>query len=447
LCENVHSIPDDIDALFSTKDLADINRGLENTTKRFEKIELKKEEALVGLNLSRKKADMKIDNEKQELINHIENMARQSKKDVGRKYETAKDEIEKDRQAAKEFKDGFRKLTTEFETSAGNKSQQFVCMNIAKRKLKEGKKSLSDFKCTGEASVSFHVDSGIVNFFRDIKIFGTVKSTIETSHHYTVETVKDMNVKLQDDETTCDISGSCLIEDGTLLLADCENKKLKCVNIETMTINSSCSFDQTPWGVCCTSKDEAVVTLSSPCSIQFVSIGTELKPTRKVNINHNCGVGISFKDDKLYITDNAKTLYIHDMCGKELQKISTDSTGNGLFNCVREIDLSDALRGGVVADLYEGVIILNDQYQRIAVYCEPELQNATSVCTDDVGSIFVCGYNSRNVLQIGYDGKKICDVLTSTHGLQYPESLCFDSIKRRLIVSQNSDFVKIVQLK
>ncbi|XP_060572786.1 E3 ubiquitin/ISG15 ligase TRIM25-like isoform X2 [Ruditapes philippinarum] len=210
-CINVHSIPDDIDTLFSTKDLADINRGLENTTKRFENIELKKEEALVGLNLSRKKADMKIDTEKQELITNLENIARQSKEDLRRKYETAKDEIEKDRQSAKEFKDGFRKLTTEFETSAGNKSQQFVCMNIAKRKIKEGKDSLSDFKCNGEASVSFHVDSGILKFSRDTKIFGRVKSTIGTSHHYTVETVKDMNVKLQDDGTTCDISGSCLI--------------------------------------------------------------------------------------------------------------------------------------------------------------------------------------------------------------------------------------------
>jgi hypothetical protein len=135
------------------------------------------------------------------------------------------------------------------------------------------------------------------------------------------------------------------------------------------------------------------------------------------------------------------------MCGNELQKISTDITGYRLFSCIREIDLSDSMRGSVVADLNKGVIILNDQYQRIAGYCEPELQNATSVCTDDGGSIFVCGYYSHNVLQIRYDGKKICDVLTTTHGLQYPESLCFDSTKRRLIVGQNSDFVKIVQLK
>ncbi|XP_060572789.1 uncharacterized protein LOC132730791 [Ruditapes philippinarum] len=219
-CKNVHSIPDDIDVLFDTKDLADINRGLENTTKRFENIELMKEEALVVLNLSRKEAKMKIDNEKQKLITHLDNIARQSKEDLRRKYETAKGEIEEDRQAAKEFKDDFRKLTTEFETLAGNKSQQFVCMNIAKRKIKDGKESLSDFKCTGEASVSFHVDSGILKISRNIEIFGTVKTTKGTSHHYTAETVKDMNVKLQDDGTTCDISGSCLIKDGMLFLVD-----------------------------------------------------------------------------------------------------------------------------------------------------------------------------------------------------------------------------------
>jgi hypothetical protein len=215
-----------------------------------------------------------------------------------------------------------------------------------------------------------------------------------------------------------------------------------------MTVDGFCSFDKNPYCVCCTSKVEAVVTFySSSTFIQFVTVGAQLTPSRKINMNHKC-LGISYKDDKLYIANNAQSLYIHDMSGNELQKISTDSTGSSLFNDVREICFSDSIRGGVVADWNRGVIVLDDQYQRIAGYCDPELKGVSSACTDGKGSIFVCGYNSQNVLQIGFDGQKISDVVDNSHGIQYPESLCFDSSRCRLIITQGrSDIVKIIQMK
>jgi uncharacterized protein YxjI len=257
-----------------------------------------------------------------------------------------------------------------------------------------------------------------------------------------------VNVKLQDDKATCDISGSCLIEDGPLLLTDSRNKKLKSVNTETMAVENVYNFGHIPYCLCSTSKDEVVVTFFKHSNfILFILFTAKPSHSRKVNINHNC-FGISYGGDKLYITDKSQTLYIHDMTGNELQKISTDSLGIALFSKIRDISFSDSMQCAVAVDESKGVIIFNDQYQHIARYCDPELQGAAAVCTDDEGNIFVCGYYSHNVLQLGYDGKKIVDVVGKSHGIPSPVSLCFDSSRQRLVVSpQNGrDIVKIIQL-
>ncbi|XP_060595818.1 uncharacterized protein LOC132749909 [Ruditapes philippinarum] len=334
-CSNVHSIPDEIGVLFDANELEDTKRCLDNNEKRFKSIEQKKEDALIWLKMSIKEADTAIDNAKQEVIDHVEKVASQSKEEVVRKYQAAKDQIEKDTREANETINDLMMISKGLRKSEGNKSQQFVLMKIANRKMKEANEK-GILKHNGQVNISFDVNSVIQDFISDIKNFGRVSCPLGI-RPYSAETIKDMNVKLQDDKSTCNIFGSCLLEDGTLLLTDYNNKRLKRVNIENMTVDGFCSFDKNPYCVCCTSKVEAVVTFySSSTFIQFVTVGAQLTPSRKINMNHKC-LGISYKDDKLYIANNAQSLYIHDMSGNELQKISTDSTGSSLFNDVREI--------------------------------------------------------------------------------------------------------------
>jgi hypothetical protein len=431
--------------LFDASILDDTNRRLESCKQQVKSIEMKKTEAIVGLNKSKQKAEMIIDRVKGELIANVEKLTKEAKEDVENEFQSAKAQIDVERQEANKTLDDLEQVSSELENTERNKSQQFVCMKKATQKIKEIKVSELVLTCNREAKISFDADSSIQGFVHDTKKLGNVQSIQETSH-YTVETIEDINVKLQNDKSTCDIFGSCMTEDGSLLLTDINNKKLKQVNIETMTVDSACSFKNNPFCVCCTNKDEVVVTFFTYAKfIQFVSVGTRLAPSRKVNINHNC-LGISYKDEKLFITDNDHSIYVHDMSGKELQKIMTDNSGNGLFSCVQEIDLSDSMRGIVVVDGKKGIIILNNTYRRIAGYCGPELHNAVSACTDGCGSIFVCGYSSHNILQVGYDGKKIGDVVEKSHGIQNLSSLCFDFKRCRLFATQNNDIVKIIHL-
>ncbi|XP_045197353.2 uncharacterized protein LOC123552035 isoform X2 [Mercenaria mercenaria] len=448
-CKNVHSIPDDIDMLLETTDIKDINQNLQRSKGAFEDIQKKKCELLKDLDSSKKEADTAIEHTSEEFIALVKNLERKSIEDVENVYQTSKTRVEKDTKEANRQKDDLEKVMTDLQTSEGNKAQQFVCMKIANRKLKEAKEvELSLKTAATEAKVIFLIDPNVQSYFRNMKTIGKVSSVITIAKRdeiYTVAQYKDMNVKLQQDSTTCSIFGSCWTEDGLLLLVDHNNQKMKSANITNMTVDKYCSFDNSPYGVCCTSRQEAVVTFYTKI-IQFVSIGNQLIPSRKVQMNHNC-LDIAYKEDKLYITDNAQTIYIHDMTGNELQAVSQDSSGIGMFSCTRQIAFNDITQGVFVVDSSKSVIILDGHYQPVATFTDSGLSNASAVCTDRRGNIFVCGYSSYNVIQIGYDGKKRGVVVDKSHGVQNLQSVRFDSVQCKLIVTQFNDIVKIFDLK
>ncbi|XP_053397528.1 uncharacterized protein LOC123552035 isoform X1 [Mercenaria mercenaria] len=450
LCRNVHSIPDDIDVLLETTDIKEINQTLQRSKGAFEDIQKNKRVLLKDLDSSKKEADTAIEHASEEFIALVKNLERKSKEDVENVYQTSKTRVEKDTKEADRQIDDLEKVMTDLQTSEGNKAQQFVCMKIANRKIKEAKEVEITFKTETEVKVTFLVDPNMQAYFQNLKTIGTVSSVMPTAERteiYTVAQTKDMNVKIKQDSTTCNIYGSCWTEDGSLLLVDLSNKKLKRANMTSMTVDGYCNFDNKPFGVCCTNRQEAVVTFYTNANfIQFVSIDNQLSPSRKVQMNHNC-LGIAYKEDKLYITDDSKTIYIHDMAGNELQAISQDSSGNGLFSGPRQIAFNDVKQGVFVPDWEKGVIILDGHYQPVAIFTDSGLSNASGVCTDRRGNIFVCGRSSDNIIQIGYDCKKRGVVVDKSGGIQTPQSACFDPIQCRLIVTQPKDTVKIYDLK
>ncbi|XP_053397527.1 uncharacterized protein LOC123553460 [Mercenaria mercenaria] len=448
-CKNVHSILDDIDILFEKSDIKAINQNLQQSKETLENIGQKKDAVLEGLDLSKNEANAAIENVKSEIVALVENIEKKSTEEVENVYQTAKTCVVKESNDVKHQVCNLEKVTRDIQTSDGNKAQQFVCMKIANKKIKEANEVAMHLKAETEPKIAFKIDQNMHAYFRNMATFGKVSGLMpnaDITKLYTVEHYKGMNVKLQQDYTSCNIFDSCWIEDGLLLLVDANNKKLKRANITSMTVDGYCSFDKNPYGVCCTSKQEAVVTFYTRTNfIQFVSIGYQLTPSRKVEMNHNC-FGIAYQDDKLYITDNAKTIYIHDTAGNELQAISQDSSGNSMFGNTRHIALNDSMQGIFVADWDSAVTILGEKYQPVASFSDSELSKASGVCVDDRGNIFVCGYRSYNVLQIGYDGKKRGVVVDKSHGLQYPRSVCFDPVQCRLIVTQDNDIVKICDL-
>ncbi|XP_053381080.1 uncharacterized protein LOC128549051 isoform X2 [Mercenaria mercenaria] len=95
-------------------------------------------------------------------------------------------------------------------------------------------------------------------------------------------------VKVQSDIEGCDIVSACTLEDGTILLSDYNNSKLKRLDSSTYTVIDYCDLPGEPWQVCSINKHQAAVCLPSEQEVHFISLSNRMTLTNKITTDFHC---------------------------------------------------------------------------------------------------------------------------------------------------------------
>jgi hypothetical protein len=148
----------------------------------------------------------------------------------------------------------------------------------------------------------------------------------------------------------------------------------------------------------------------------------KLITTKQLKLDHHC-YGLAYKDNKLFISDCNKTLYIYDMNGILLGKITIDKQGNAIFNSNKDISVSSDGKMIYVADYNKGLIVLDIEGNYKTTITDPDFINPYGVCTDKRGNIFVCGWgqskivqiNEKSTVELGVLGNVNCGLSCSFH--------------------------------
>jgi hypothetical protein len=96
------------------------------------------------------------------------------------------------------------------------------------------------------------------------------------------------------------IDGVCELDDGTIILSDPDQGKLKRLDSSSYTVRDSCHVPGHPRQVCTINSQEVAVCCSMFSLMQFVSIGLAMQPTREIVTGFRC-VGLAYNDEKLFI--------------------------------------------------------------------------------------------------------------------------------------------------
>lgn len=416
-----------------------------------EKISKTRECLLRELNMSKTEAVKAITDFRRGIETILEHLEKASLEELEKEFAKKKSMLEQELKHAERELDAMKQAADDMKKSEGNNAQQFVCMKIAQKKLTQTEAISATLSTSLDAKVVFTANTAIHDFLQGRHTLGQTNShssaTVNPSTTmYSIKSSREINVKLSNDANVCSAYGSCLTADGMLLLADSNNAKLKRVDVVKLSIVDQCVLSTNPYSVCCTSEQEAVVSLANN-TIQFVSLANPMTQTRRMKLSHDC-FGIVHKNGRLYITDNQTSVYIHDMAGKLLQTVPHNSSGNNLFGNCRHIAFNETGDKMFVAEWLKGLITLNEQGRHINTFNDSKLVYASGVCTDRRGNVFVSGRGSNNVLQIGQDRKNLGVVVHHADGIESPESICFHPQQCALIVIQwNSDTVKIFDLQ
>ncbi|XP_053388417.1 uncharacterized protein LOC128551542 [Mercenaria mercenaria] len=450
-CDSVASITDVIKKSGASKETSSLIQELKTLINICLEIKTTKETDLSEIDLAKKTALDEMKKHRKELDTLLDELENASKQKIENEHKKLWDESEEEKQKITEYESRLQKRVSTLQASGSNEAQRFVSEKLGHKDLVDISKDAYTFTRGNKTSFEFHGDPNLVEVFSEIESLGEVERhvkcrTVPVKSLYQIERTREQNVNIPSDKRACNISSCCFDDNGNLLLTDYNNKSLKRVNLQTASVTDQCSMPDSPIAVCCVNKEEAAVSLVKR-SIQFVSLRDQMKITRQVKLYHPCW-GISCNEGSMYITDESKTLYIYNVSGKLFRVVNHDNKGNDIFSNNRHVTF-DRYSGKVyVCDFRKGLVSFDKEGTYISSFTDKILSLPQGACSDGGGNMFVCGWGSSNVIQIGTDDKMLGEVVGKSQGLGRICSVCFDGRQKRLVVTiSNSDKIYIFNLK
>ncbi|KAL4224394.1 hypothetical protein ACF0H5_017846 [Mactra antiquata] len=446
---SIHSIPEMIDTLFTLDDTKRISRNLKDMMVSLTTISNSKDRKLEALTKVKHEAIEKVEVFEKALKSIIRKAAEDSKSEIVATYQELENEILQDKSNAETAQDELQQIEVKLKKSEGNRAQRFVCIKQAEKKVTEADrlKVKHDTRSNQDVSLSFTPNQSLMNYVKGLHGIGQVNASRKKIDKFRIKGKRDIKINISDDSKTCGSFGCCLTHDNKLLVTDWNNKKLKRISLDTMTVVDSCKLDSSPYGVCIISDEEAAVACYRPDRIQFVSIEQKMIPTRLIELSHGC-YGIAFKHDKLYVTDGFSSFYIYNMAGTLLKTITCNNAGTSLFSYNRHITFTENGDKLFVCDIKEGLVCFDGAGNYLSTSSDSDLNGAYGVCVDGHDNVFATGFSSNNVVQFNEDGKKIGVIVQQQDGLVGPLSACFHQELNRLFVTMHdSNVVKMYGLE
>ncbi|XP_060573281.1 uncharacterized protein LOC132731171 [Ruditapes philippinarum] len=358
-CQNIHSVPEEIDTLYQKTEVEDIKQKMLRIKIKMEGTEKAKKLLIKELNVQKEKAAESIRQFRKEIEEVLDTLEMATITTLEEKYKNAIEKLENDTNKLQKHIDELKRSSQKLTKSAGNKAQEFVNVKTSKKQITEAYEAEA-LTNTSAAKIEFNADLTMINAFKDFKTFGLVSVSESENMRdklYDVKSKKQVYIKYENDRQTCNVYASCFTDDGLLFLADYSNKALKLIDLSSESMIDRLDLHASPLSICQIGKNEIAISLDNQ-TIQFVSMGNKLKTAKQLKVDHFCH-GLACKDDKLFISDQRTSVYIYDMNGSMLRKITSDKQGNTIFRHNRHISVSNDGKMIYVADCTKGLIVLD----------------------------------------------------------------------------------------
>ena len=248
------------------------------------------------------------------------------------------------------------------------------------------------------------------------------------------------NVKIDEDDTVCCITGITITPNGQRLVVDSYNLRVKLFSPD-MRFLSSMSVPEYPYDITMVNDREAVVTVGQ--SLVFLEVtDTQLRIKYTKKMPFICQ-GITHSNGKLFVT-SLTTIHALDLRGTELWSVGR-SLFKSLFTNAQYVSSSSDGRWIAVTDYDKRTITILDTNNG-AVITSRQLQHGTRllvVSVDMSDNIFVC--TGPNIVVMSSDLKN--QHVLFNKGNEFPQAIAYDKMKHQLIISlYSNDSMSCLQL-
>ncbi|XP_053381074.1 uncharacterized protein LOC123553333 [Mercenaria mercenaria] len=454
LCKDVFYIPEFLQTNTSITSTSELKQTLESVSKILteccENFSREKQKLL-------KRKITIIENVKQcrkEINERLDELEKNTTADIEDEYNSLIDEIDKEMKLLKTNRVSVNAFQDKLASSGNTQSQIFVYMKKGEHAAKIVEENKPQIHAADD---DFEVDQRISTVLKEINVLGKVTQRKSGNAEDTgtgddqqdealpqVKSSKKYCVQVQSDEEECYIVSACTLDDGTILLSDRSNFKLKRFDSSTYTVIDYCDLPGEQWQVCSINKHQAAVCLPGQQEVHFISLSNRMTLTNKITTDFDC-YGLAYADGNLYISGET-SIYIYSVSGRKLKKLSMNQSGQELFSFIRSLAVSEDGSKVYVTDCYNGLVILNNHENIVEKFDGDQLDGAFDSYLTGRGSLLVCGSGSNNVLQFGRDGKLIGEIAKSDDEDTDYQAICCNQQMSKMIIGRDDDEIEVYNI-
>ncbi|XP_045210802.2 uncharacterized protein LOC123562215 [Mercenaria mercenaria] len=410
--------------------------------------------------LQSKTATLKnIKNFRKEINDRLDELEKNTVSDIEDKCKAFINETEESIRILETSKSSVKSARDKLASTGDNKLQNFVNIKKGKNIAGNAAKSVKASQLqTPFKDIDFTADHRLASLLEEINVFGKLEQmkvmrsenvgTVNICKNESLLQVKgstQCSVKVRSDNRVCKIISACTLVDGTIILSNQYNKKLKRLDSSTYTVIDYCHLPGEPWQVCSINKQQAAVSLQAKREVQFISLSSKMALTNKMKTGFECR-GLSYADGNLYISDYCLSVYTYSLSGEKLKQFSKDQSGQKLFSDIRSLAVSEDGSNIYVADRNNGLIILDNNGTVVGRFNGSQLEGAKGCYLTGRGSLLVCGCDSDNVLQFRLNGNLIGEVVKFDDIFASYQAICCNQQMSKMIIGTDRNEIEVYDL-
>jgi hypothetical protein len=379
------------------------------------------------------------------LVKHIQRLEREALEDLDAEYSLVKGELEKNMSKLSKATQEIEEVRSQLQDVGSlDKIPQFVQTKLTQQTLNDAVKVFEQNEAKGSQSLHLKENIELKSSVSSSTFLGSVQKIsgnkcLPTSRTYEVNSQKEENICMKNDKIGPYICDVCQLPDGTIILADFYNSRIKRLDMN-YNIKDCLDLESEPRGICCTGNTEVAVKLNNS-KVWFISVGHSLAKVRYISVRVKCYNGMAYCAGELWVSD-VNTVSVYNTSGILLKSIIDDASSKPMF---KSFPQQMAVSGDIVivTDNSDGAVCLNRDGTVKRELRDKRLTETLGVCVSKDGTVFISGYKSHNIMMFDNDGKCIGELVSKDSGLVEPLSLLFDEKRNCLVVACYPDKIRV----
>lgn len=383
-----------------------------------------------------------IDKHEESIIKRIKDLAEASRKEVVSRHAKFEKRVKADVKELESVLSVSEEVSKMLNNSNLSAKQAFVNVRKSKTVATSISDTLDEMSKSRSLSIDYCFNNERIQKFVGMKSLGYFEETANIP--YKAKKQGMINVKLGKDGD-CIITGICFLENESIVIADSKNKKLKMLN-ENYEMKNNIALAGYPSSLCNVGPLEVAVALRNEGKVQFVYCDGTLSLGFSFSTSQRCaGLYFDTKHDELYVScDSWGRFSTSKVCvftkrGVPTRTFEKDETGNILFLYPKNITMEPITDTVYIADERNGVIALNRNGKLKWKYQDPKVRDLAGICMLPGNQVLVTGCSSKNLVQVGDDGKKVRELLGASEKLPIPYTVVCDKRNSKIIVGGASN--------